>query len=104
MTNKFLQFIGLCKKAGKLLEGYNRCEEYISKDKVELVIISEDCSNNTRDKFVGYCEKKNIPYINGLTKQDLGNAVGRVEINILGVIDKNMSERLLVLWNENSNN
>jgi ribosomal protein L7Ae-like RNA K-turn-binding protein len=104
MNNKFLQFIGLCKKAGKILEGYNRCEEYVTKDKVKLIIISEDCSINTRDKFIGYCNKKEVPYINGLTKEDLGNAVGRVEINILGVTDKNMSERLLVLWNENSNN
>ena len=27
MKNKFLQFLGLTKRAGKLLEGYNKCED-----------------------------------------------------------------------------
>lgn len=31
MKNKFLGFIGLIKRAGKLLEGYNICEEKIKK-------------------------------------------------------------------------
>ena len=29
MTNKFYQFLGLTKKSGNLIEGYNKCEEAI---------------------------------------------------------------------------
>ena len=30
MNNKFFQFLGLTKKAGKLIEGYNQCEDALS--------------------------------------------------------------------------
>ncbi|EPS51316.1 ribosomal protein L7Ae family protein [Clostridium botulinum CFSAN002369] len=32
MPNKFLQFLSLTKKAGHLVEGYNKCEEAVTKN------------------------------------------------------------------------
>ena len=39
MNNKFLQFLGLVKRSGNLLEGYNRCEEVMYKKKNFLIYI-----------------------------------------------------------------
>jgi ribosomal protein L7Ae-like RNA K-turn-binding protein len=100
MKNKFFQFLGLTKRAGKTLEGYNKCEDAIKRRKIYLVIISEDASQNTISKFVSYGNKYEIPVLQGYSKEDLGNALGKEEIKILGVSDKKMSERLLVLWRE----
>ncbi len=37
MKNKFLRFMGLIKRAGKLLEGYNICKEKVKKIKSILL-------------------------------------------------------------------
>lgn len=100
LQNKFLQFLGLVKKAGKLIEGYNKCEELIKKGKISLLIMSLDCSMNTKEKFIRYCIDAHIPYIETFGKEELGLPIGREEISLLGVIDKKMSDKLLSLWNE----
>jgi ribosomal protein L7Ae-like RNA K-turn-binding protein len=100
VQNKFLQFLGLAKKSGNLIEGYNKCEELIKKNKLFLLILSKDCSINTKEKFVRYCTNSGIPVIESYSKEDLGAPIGRFEINILGVTDKKICDKLLSLWNE----
>ena len=97
MKNDFLRFLGLVKRAGYLMEGYNKCEEAIKKRKVFLSIISDEASENTRNKFQRYSNGINIPCIEGYSCEELGNAIGRSEINILCVTERNMSEKLLTL-------
>lgn len=102
MQNRFLQFLGIIKKSGNLVEGYNKCEEMIKIRKVSLLIISTDCSDNTKDKFKGYCAKYNVPFIESYTKEELAHNIGRSEINLLGVSNRMMSEKLLELCKENN--
>ena len=101
MNNKFFQFLGLTKKAGKLIEGYNQCEDALSHGRGTLIILSEESSTNTKDKFKRLSIKNNIPLIEGLSNELLGKCLGRAEINVLSVSDKKMSNKLLSLWNEN---
>lgn len=103
MTDKFLQFLSIAKKAGKLLEGYNKCEDGINKDKVHLILISKDTSENTVNKFKNYCTKNNVPYLIGYDKYTLGNSLGRSEISILGITDKKIYVNLIKLWNQGEN-
>jgi ribosomal protein L7Ae-like RNA K-turn-binding protein len=103
MTNKFYQFLGLTKKSGNLIEGYNKCEETIKKEKVYLAILSLECSENTKDKFKRYCSDREIPLLEDVPKFQLGISLGRKEINVLCVKDKNMSEKLIDLWQEHNN-
>lgn len=100
MKDKFLQFLGLTKRAGKLLEGYNKCEDSIKRKKVHLIILSADASENTKDKFINYSEKYKVPILIGEDKEKLGSALGMEEIKILGVTDFKMSERLISIYND----
>ncbi|MCB2299779.1 ribosomal L7Ae/L30e/S12e/Gadd45 family protein [Clostridium tagluense] len=102
MNNKFFQFLGLTKKAGKLIEGYNQCEEALSHRRGTLIIMSQESATNTKDKFKRFSIKNNIPLIEGVSNEVLGNCLGRAEINVLCVSDKRMSDKLLSLWNESS--
>ena len=102
MNNKFFQFLGLTKKAGKLIEGYNQCEEALSHRRGTLIILSEESSTNTKEKFKRLSVKNNIPIIEGVPNEVLGKCLGRAEINVLCVNDKKMSDKLLSLWNENN--
>ena len=103
MKDSFLQFLDIAKKSGKLIEDYNNCEEAIKSKKVKLIIISIDSSENTKYKFKNYCDSKNIFLIGTYSKEELGECIGRTEINILSVVDSKISENLIKIWKSKSN-
>ncbi|MPQ42414.1 ribosomal L7Ae/L30e/S12e/Gadd45 family protein [Clostridium tarantellae] len=99
--NKFLNFLGLAKRSGNILEGYNKCEENINKKKIYLFLFSNSISERSKEKFLKYCQMYNILYIDGFTKEELGYSIGRSEINIIGITDENMAKKLLTYKNNN---
>lgn len=96
--NDFFRFLGICKKAGRITAGYNKCEEALKGKKLFLIIISQEASENTRKKFTNYCLRFNVPLISGISKENLSRYTGLNEINILGITDKDMADQLLKLW------
>jgi ribosomal protein L7Ae-like RNA K-turn-binding protein len=98
--NKFFNFLSIAKKSGALLEGYSKCDDLRNKTKIYLFIMSEDLSNASRNKFKKHCIEKKIPYIEDFQKEQLGIAIGRNEIMILGILDKNIADKLLMLYKE----
>ena len=103
--NKFFNFLGLIKRSGNLIEGYSKCDEQRNKRNFYLVILCDEASNSTKKKFRNHCTEKNIPLIEGFTKEELGASIGREEIKILAVVDKNMAEKLISLYkNEEGKN
>ena len=62
-------------KAGKLAYGTDMCIEKIKFNKAKLIIIAEDASDNTKDKFKKLCDEKNITYIMHSNKTDLSRAI-----------------------------
>lgn len=101
MINKFFQFLGLAKRAGKILEGYNKCEDGIKHGKVFLVLLSSSVSKNTLDKFRNYSIKFGIPVIDEIKEEEMSMAIGASTVKVLGISDKNMSNRLISIWNGN---
>lgn len=94
MKDSFLRFLGIAKGAGKILEGYNKCEDGMRNGKVSLIILSEDVSSNTLNKFLNYGNKYNIKVLIKYRKDELGCAIGRREIKVIGITDENMSKKL----------
>ncbi|MGE5629411.1 MAG: ribosomal L7Ae/L30e/S12e/Gadd45 family protein [Solirubrobacterales bacterium] len=99
--NSFFQFLGIAKKAGKIVEGYNKCEEAAVKNKLYLIIISKEVSENTKGKFKNYSLKYKIPLISDCSKDDMGSILGMSEINLIGISDKKIADQLMKLWQEN---
>lgn len=98
--NKFFNFLGLVKRSRNLLEGYSKCNEERNRRSIYLFIISKDASDSSKRKFINHCKINNIPYIEDFSKEELGEAIGRPEIKILGILDKNMGSKLLDLYEE----
>lgn len=102
MNNKFLQFLGIIKKSGNLTEGYNKCEEIIKVGKAKLIILSDDVSDNTRNKFENYSIRYEVPIIkNGFLSEDLGKILGREKVKLVCVIDYKMSCKLISMLDKN---
>jgi ribosomal protein L7Ae-like RNA K-turn-binding protein len=98
MKDKFLRFLSIAKKAGTLIEGYNKCEIAIKSSKVYLAIIADELSPNSKKKFTKYCSDKGIEVIQGVSQEELSLCLGSGNLKIVCVNDKSMSENLLALW------
>lgn len=98
--NKFLNFLGLAKRSGNLVEGYSKCDDLRNKEKFYLFILSTDASEKTKSKFIKHCETNNIQYIYDFTKEELGEPIGRPEVKILAINDEKMANKLLSLYKE----
>lgn len=99
--NKFFNFLGLAKRSGNLIEGYSKCDEQRNRKNIFLFIISNDASNSTRKKFKNHCILKNVDLIEDFSKEELGDAIGRLEVKVLAVTDQNMAKKLHILYKEN---
>ena len=98
--NKFFNFLGLAKRSGNLIEGYSKCDEERNRKSLYLFIVSNDASNSTKKKFKNHCEIKNIKLIEDFSKEEIGASIGREEVKILAVSDKNMANKLYSLYKD----
>ena len=60
MNRKIASYLGFARKAGKVMSGVNTCTFGIGKGKIELVILAEDISDNSKKSgrsVIGICDK-----------------------------------------------
>lgn len=81
-------------KHGKIVFGADSVEDNIKKRKVKLVIIAEDSSDRTKDKFKKICEKFNIPIIQTANIETLSKTIGKSNKAIIGIQDINLSNEI----------
>ena len=94
INNNILGLIGLAMKAGKICFGSDSVEENIVKRKVKLVIIANDSSDRTKNKFIKLCETYNIPIIIDSDIDSLSKSIGKNNKAIIGIKDINFSEAI----------
>lgn len=100
MNSKLIGFLGLTRKSGKITLGGNLTENAINKNKVKLIILCEDASENTKEKFTAFSRNKNIKLINFTNKEDLGKALGKSELSVVGITDAKMADVISDLSDE----
>ena len=92
--NKVYSLLSLCMRAGKVKSGEFATLEAIRKKTAQMVIVSEDASENTTKQFRDKCKYYNVPiYIFG-DKESLGHAIGKDVRTSLAITDKGLSESL----------
>lgn len=91
---KQLRFsIGLARKAGKVVVGTDMVCDGIRKKKIVLALCAEDVSDNTKKKISDCCSyyKVRLSFCS-MTKDELGNAIGKPFAACIGITDANLSE------------
>ena len=99
INNKILGLIGLAMKAGKVAFGSDSVEESVTKRKVKLVIVSEDSSERTKNKFIDICKNYNIPIITYGDIDTLSKTIGKSNKAVLGIKDINISKSIQEKYN-----
>ena len=93
-TNKFLSFLGLTARAGKIITGEEMVVKGIQQGKIYLVIVAKDASDNTRKKISDKCNFYQIPYKEAFERDLLGDAIGKASRVVIGISDKGFSQQL----------
>lgn len=99
INNNILGLIGLAMKAGKICFGADSVEENIIKNKVKLLIIAEDGSERTKNKFIKLCKKYNVPVIIDGNIEIISKSIGKNNKAIIGVKDLNFAESIQKKYN-----
>ena len=81
-------------KHGKISFGADSVENAIKKKMVKLVVVAEDSSNRTKDKFKRICEEFHIPIIEFADIETLSKTIGKNNKAIIGIHDINLSKEI----------
>ena len=92
---QIFSLLSLAMKAGKCVSGEFEVLEGVKEEKVCLVIVALDASENTKKLFVDKSSYRNIPYIFFGTKEENARAIGKKERAVLGITDKGFTKALL---------
>ena len=98
---KFKNLLGLAQRANKIVSGTFKVDEAIKHGKAKLIIVAEDTSESSINDYTKMAELKNIPMIKALTKETLGNSLGKEYRSVAAVLDAGFCKAIHKLFNEN---
>ncbi len=91
---KVYAMLGMAMKAGKVVSGEFSTEKSVKGGQAQLVLVSEDASDNTKKLFSNMCKFYKVPKCFCGTKQELGCAVGKTMRASLAVTDENFAKAI----------
>ncbi|MBQ7980612.1 MAG: ribosomal L7Ae/L30e/S12e/Gadd45 family protein [Oscillospiraceae bacterium] len=97
--------LSICRKAGKLVMGFDPMKDALAGNKACAVIIASDISPKTEKEVRFFSGKKNIPVARtAMTLDEVYYTIGK-KAGILTICDKGFAEKALsICENENTDN
>ena len=90
--NEILTFVGLVRRSGHLAVGAEDVAESCLKGKARLVLLPTDTAANTVKWMEAAVERKEVPILRpGMTKKDLGEALGVGSCAVAAVCDTGLA-------------
>lgn len=96
-NNKLLTLIGFAYKSRNLVSGEGITLEEIKKNKVKLVFLSKDASENTGKRIKDKSTARNILVCEIFDRYELGKAIGKDERVVIGITDRSFSNSMLTI-------
>lgn len=88
---KIYSWLGLSMRAGKLVSGEDTTLRDVKKERVHLVLIASDASENTKKLFSDKCSFRNIDCMVFGTKDAIGQSIGKGPRAVVGLKDEKIS-------------
>ena len=92
--------IGLSMKAGKIAFGTDMCEEKIKNKIAKLIIIAEDTSDNTKDKFIKLSNLYNTNIVIFGEIDLLSKSIGKLNKGVFAILDEGFGNKILQMVKE----
>lgn len=92
--DKLLNFLGLCRRAGKLTTGNDAVVETVISGESEAVLIARDISPNTEKKLRKTCDSHKVKLIRiNRSKDEISYAIGRFAA-VMSVTDSGFARNI----------
>ncbi len=98
-NKKFMSMLSLAQKAGVIKTGDYAVTYCIKEKTAELVIIARNAGTNTLKKFGNKSEHYNTDIIIYENKEVLSWAIGKDNISVLAITDKNFANKIKEILN-----
>ena len=93
MEQKFYSFLGLARRAGKVLLGYDMLERY--RGKIYAAVTASDAAERTLRNTARLCADVEC-IATDCTKSELGKLLGVREVSVAGITDKGFAEQIIL--------
>ena len=94
MNRKIASLLSLCTKAGLLKTGEETAEKLLQRGDAKLVIVADDASDNTKNKFINKCFFYQKPVRVFGERAALSKCVGKSNRTVYVVTDSGFATRL----------
>lgn len=95
INKKILGLLGLAARARKIAFGADSVENELKARKIKVIIVAEDSSKRTKEKFTKLGEQYNIPIIIKGNIDELSKTIGKNNKAIIGIKDINLSNEIV---------
>ncbi len=92
---KIYSLLGLAARGRNLVSGEFSAVNAVKEGKAELVIVSEDASDNTKKLFHDKCSFYEVPYQVFGTKEALGRAIGKELRSSVALLDGGLADNII---------
>lgn len=96
-SKKIVSLLGMAQKAGKLASGEFAAEKAVKSGKAKLLIIAGDASEATKKAYKDMAIYYQVPFYETLSKEELGECIGKVQRAAVAVVDAGFSKALIKL-------
>lgn len=101
MNSKFLNLLGIARRAGKLSFGHDAVTDSIKQGKASLVVICADASERLKAEMKRLCDERKIQFIeSGYSMEQISLSTGMKSIAVLSVNDDGFAKSLKDLTRE----
>ena len=90
---KILNLLGLAQRAGKMVSGEEFVLNDVRTEKMKIVFVATDASDNTKKKLTDKCSYYEVPCILSFSQGELSHAIGKHRM-ICGVTDAGFAKKL----------
>ena len=95
MRSKVESYLGFAARARSLSTGYNTCIFMMEKRKLKLLILTEDLSENSKEKMVRAAKQYEVPCRIYGKMDDLSHITGTEGKGIFGLADKDLADAIV---------
>lgn len=93
-----LGLLGLGLKAGSVVVGTTGVRAALRRGDLALIVLASDLSQRTEEKVARLAHGTGIPVLLGPSSRELGQRLGRDEIQAVGVRDPRLADGLRECW------
>lgn len=93
-NSRILGLLGLAARARNVAFGADSVEIEIKKKKITLIIVANEASNRTKEKFQKLSKEFNIPIIIDGSIEEISRSIGKENKAIIGIKDINIAKQI----------